>query len=351
MESLTMHDQSVTAARYREAIVRRAVDRRDQLLEVIVTNILAELPEYANGRSAADLEDIRAGVEHSIDLCLSVIDRPRSLDEEEQQSLRATGGQRARQGIPKPIVLAAVKIAVRVGRTFLMTCTDVGDDAEALMGAFREISELLDRFEDESCSCLAEGHDETWGHVLSAGDRGEAVLVDRLLERRFLMEEEVLAHAADIGLSQTREARVAVVTAAAGAGAEERLRATAGDIRQLVMSAVGPLRPVVHMHLPCVLQPRDAREWAELVDRLEQVGRRHRTAVVWSEQPVRLTALAPVYRSLREDLPFVAVARSGAGALPSLITRFHRLTWSGTPGERLDLIARILRPLDDLPER
>lgn len=336
--------------RYRLAILQRAEERSGELLDVIVSNILAELPEYANGRSAADLEDIRAGVQQSIGLCLSTIGRPRLLSEEERSAVRSTGGQRARQGISKPVVLASVKIAIRVGRSFLMTCTDVGDDAEALVAAFRDITEILDRFEDEACCALAEGHDEAWGHVLSAADRGEAVLVDRLLERRFQDEEEMLDHAAEVGLSRRRDARVVVVTSLHAAD-EHRLRATVADVRSVVMSAVGPLRSTHRLHLPLIVQPRDRAEWATLLDRLPVVGSRHGTTIVWGERAAKLVALPPEYQSLREGLPFLAAATTRPGAVPSIITRFHRVQCSGTPEERAGLPTEVLGPLLSLPER
>jgi hypothetical protein len=346
----TTDDDELTRQRYRHEIGQRAVARREELLDVIVSSILAELPEYGNGRSSGDLEDIRAGVQHSIDLCLSTIDRPRSLDEEERSILRCTGGQRARQGIPKPVVLASVKIAVRVGRTFLMTCTDVGDNPEALMGAFRDITEILDRFEDEACSALAEGHDKAWAHVLSGGDRGEAVLVDRLLEQRFVDGDEVVAHAVAMGLSSSRPAHVVVVTTSERP-APERLCATAADLRPLVMSAVGPLRSTHGLHLPCVVQPGGEAERAGLLDRLAQVGRRHGTTLVLDENGAPLTELAPRYRSVRDSLPFLATATTRPGAVRALIVRFHQVAWSGTPAERAEMLTAIVGPLHAVPER
>jgi hypothetical protein len=337
--------------RYRQAIATRAQERRSELLEVIFHNILDELPEYANGRSAAELEDIRVGVQHSIDLCLSILGPGgRLLHPEERSLLRCTGGQRARQGIPKPVVLASVKIAVRVGRAFLMTCNDVGEDAAALVAAFRDITEILDRFEDEACSSLAEGHDEAWGQVLSAADRGEAVLVDRLLEQRFEDGEEVLAHAADVGLSRLRAAHVAVVTSV-GVLDEKRLRAAVAELRVLAMLAVGPLRVTHRVHLPFVVQPRDPEEWQRFVERLPQVAAKHGTTVVWAERPTALTDLAPVYASLRDGLPFLAAGSSRAGAQRALITRFFRVVCSGTPEERAELFEEIVRPLAGLAPR
>ncbi|MDQ3756287.1 MAG: helix-turn-helix domain-containing protein [Actinomycetota bacterium] len=335
---------------YRLAIVRRALARRAQLGDVVVSNILAELPEYANGRSVGELEDIRAGILQSADCCLTTLEQGRRVQEEERDALRRTGAQRARQGIPKAAVLASVKIAVRVGRSFLMTCTDVGDDPRALMAAFREITAHLDQFEDETCAALEEGHDEAWRHVLSAVDRGEALLVDRLLERRFASDEEVLAHAAEVGLSRHRPAYVAVVTAVTDVE-ERRLRQTASDVRPLGMLAVGPLRLAYRTHLPIVLQPRDSAHWAQIEARLAQAGVRNGTTIVWGERTGSLTELAPVYRSLREDLPYVPAATRRPGAMPGIIPRFHRVTCAGTPAERVELMAAVLRPLLSLPRR
>lgn len=335
---------------YRTEIVRRAVDRREQLCDVVVESILAELPEYANGRSPGDLADIRAGVQSSIDLCLATLAGRADLSEDERHVLRATGAQRARQGVPQAALLASVKIAVRVGRTFLMTCTDVGDDASALMAAFRTLTEGLDRFEDAACSALAEGHEEAWGHVLSAVDRGEAVLVDRLLEHRFEDAEEVLAHAAGMGLSRSRIAYPMAVVPA-GPSDEAALRAAADDVRSLVLAAVGPVRPAPRLHLPLVVQPRDGDEWRHVIERLPAVATRHRVTIVWGERGESLSELVSPYRSLRDGLPFLAAATTRATALPAVITRFHRIVCTGSPGERRELLAAILGPLFALPER
>lgn len=344
-------EASDTKDQYRHAIVQRAVGRRSELVEVIVGNILDELSEYANGRSPAELEDIRVGVQHSIDLCLSIIHvGGRPLDHDEHTLLRGTGAQRARQGIPKPAVLASVKIAMRVGRTFLMTCTDVGDDAAALMAAFRRITEALDTFEDEACSALGDGHDEGSAEVLMGGDRGEAMLVDRLLEQRFVSDEEVLDHASRVGLSRHRASYVVTVSSV-GVADEARLRATAADLRSVVVVAVGPLRLTSPLHLPLVVQPRDPAEWLQLVDRLGHIARRHGTAVVWSEDGLPLTALSPVYKTVREGLPFLVAATRWAGAVPSLLVRFHRTQATGTPAQRAALLAEILQPLGSLPDR
>lgn len=343
-------DCNATRDTYRLAIVEQALDRRTELAALIVSTILEELPEYASGRSAGELEDIRAGVQQSVDFCLATMQRGVGVGEDERHVLRRTGAQRARQGIPKPALLASVKVAVRTGRQFLTTLADVGDDPRAFMAAFREVNALLDRFEDEACSALAEGHDEGWPQVLSAPDRGEAVLVDRLLERRFADEEEMLAHAAQVGLSRHRRARVAVVASAQDAD-EGLLRATAAEVRSPGVAAVGPLRIVPAMHLPLVLQPRDGDDWRVIEARLSRAGSRHGTTVVWSVHAEALTGLSSIYRSVCEDLPFVAAATAWPGAVAAVIPRFHRVMAVGTAEERAELLGEVLRPLFSLPER
>jgi hypothetical protein len=231
-----------------------------------------------------------------------------------------------------------------------MTCNDVGDDPGALMAAFRDISTILDRFEDEACTCLGDGHDEAWRNVLSTGDRGEALLVDRLLEQRFVSAEEVLAHAAEIGLSRTRDARV-VAMAPVGAAEAGAVQPVVGGVRELGMAAVGPMQSTSRMHVPCIVQPRHAADWARILDRLEHLGRRHQVALVWSDLAAPLTELAPVYRALRDDLPFVSMARTGGGTVHSLLVRFHRVTCAESPSQRMQFLAEVLRPLEALPER
>lgn len=332
------------------AIVERARGRRVQLGEVVVSHILTELPEYANGRSEGELHDIQAGIGQSVDFCLLTLQRGVGVQEHERDVLRCTGAQRARQGIPRQAMEGSVKIAVRVGRRFLMTCTDVGDDPRALMAAFQDVTELLDRFEDEACSALGEGHDEAWRQVLSAADRGEAVLVDRLLERRFDDPEEVLSHAAEIGLNRHHGAHVGVASSISPVDVA-RLRATAEDVRSVGAVALGPVRVGQPVHLPFVVQPRSPAHWLQLVAHLAQAGARNHTTVVWSETAATLTTLSPAYRSLCDALPFLAAATIRPGGVPSVLPRFHRAMCVGTPVDRMRLVDEVLQPLMSLPGR
>lgn len=334
----------------RQAVVKRAESRAGELLEEIFAT-LAQLPEYGHGRSRGELEDIRNGVGRSIELCLWTIGEGRRLDTDELMVLHLTGGQRARQGVPKPVVLAGVRLATRIGRAFLITCGDVCDDAEVLMGAFREISGILDRFEDDACAALADGHDEAYGRVLSAADRGEAVLVDRLLERRFHDDEDVLAHAAEVGLLPGTEARVVVVAAACGPADERRLRAAAGELRSLVRLAVGPVRLARSVHLPLVIQPSGTRTWDDLLGMLECVGREHEVVLVHADRPARLTSMWPGYRAIHDYLPFLPAATGQPGCVSSLILRFHHALFAGGATERMDLLQDVFGPFAEVPER
>ncbi|HEX9969084.1 MAG TPA: hypothetical protein VGB03_03020, partial [Acidimicrobiales bacterium] len=337
-------DADLTPDNYRLAIAERALRLRAELGEVVVSNILEELPEYASGRSPGEMHDIRVGIQQSVDFCLITLQRGFSVQPEEYHLLRCTGAQRARQGISKAAMQASVKIAVRVGRRFLLTCSDVGDDPRAVMEAFRQVSDMLDRFEDEAVAALSEGHEEAWRQVLSATDRGEAVLVDRLLERRFEDEEEVLAHAADIGLNRQRDARLAVV-ACVSQPDHARLRATAADVRPLGVTAVGPVCGGSYPHLPFVVQARDAAQWAAMAAQLCNAADRHGTTVVWWETPQSLTHLSAPYRSLCEALPFLAAVTTRPGVVRALLIRFHRIMHVGPAGERDELAAEILEPL------
>jgi hypothetical protein len=226
----------------------------------------------------------------------------------------------------------------------------VGDDAAALMAAFRDITERLDRFEDGACSALAQGHADAWGRVLGAADRGEAVLVDRLLEHRFENPDEVLAHAAEVGLSRSRVAHpIALVPARLTD--ESALRAAAQDVRALVLAGVGPLCLVPRPHLPMVVQPQDAGDWPRLVERLAAVAVRHRVTIVWGDRSESLVGVAPPYRALRGDLSYLEAATAQPAAVPHLLPRFHRIISTGTAAERRELLRGVLRPLDGVSAR
>jgi hypothetical protein len=320
------------------------------LLHLVVSSIFEELPDYAVGRSHGELDDIRAGVQQSICLCLRLVREKRRLDEGERTKLRLTGGQRARQGISKQAVTASVKIAIRVGRGFLMTCTDVCEDADVVMAAFREITQVLDWFEDDAAQLLGEGHDDAYARITATEDRGQALLVDRLLARRFHDVEEVLRHVADVGLSTSREAFV-VVAAGFGTVDERHISATVSVLRRSTMLAQGPLRLGEWPHVPIVAQPKDASEWATFVGVLAAVGSSARMTFVYEQRPVPLLDVATAYWPIVYALPCLRAAATAPGAIPSVVLRFYRVLSTGTADECHGLVDEVFGAVFALPER
>jgi hypothetical protein len=339
-----------TEDRYRQAIVARVKAREDDLVGHVLTSMMTELPEYASGRSRAQIEEIATAVRRAACLCLETIGDGGPIGEAEVRSLELVGGQRARQGIPRDVVLDSVKVATRVGRAFLMTCGEVGNDTEALMAAYRTIIVNLDRFEDVVVEALGRGYDAATREQLSGPDRGEAILVDRLLESRFQDEEEALKHAADVGLMTSLPAYV-VVLVGADDSAGTRLRDAAHDLRGHLRVAVGPARYTSRPHLPLLVQVGRPESWAATIALLEQVACARAVVVAYADAPASLTGLSPVYRSLQQGLPFLGAALADPGTVPALLLRFHRTLAVGTPEERLEMVHHVLEPLYRLPER
>jgi hypothetical protein len=348
--ALVAPDRADAVAACREAVIRQAQARGEELVEIVVSTILAELPEYREGRSRAELDDIRSGVRGSVGLCLEAVAQGRQLTPDELVALRLTGAQRARQGLPRAVLLESVKVATRSGRAFLMTCGDLSLDSEVLLGAHSEIGAWIDRFEDDATVALGEGHDEEYDRVLSAADRGEALLVDRLLERRFTDEDEVLAHAAEVGLLVGREATV-VVLATPGAIDERRLRAAVAELRPRIRLAAGPLRQAPRPHLPVVLQPASVDDWRKWPAKLEQLGAERGVVFVYAERVNCLTETATLYRPIQRSLHCLPAATMSPGAVPSLLPRFHRTMSEGSAWERAEIVREVLGPLDRLPAR
>jgi hypothetical protein len=338
----------------RHAIVQRVRDRLDELSERIVSAIVGELPEYSRGRSAADLDDIAGGIRGSIVLCLQIVEEDRGLHEAERVVLLLTGGQRARQGIPRASVLQSVRIATREGRKFFLTCFEDSAEPHELTTAYRDISCAIDRFEDEAVAALGRGYDEAMEAILTGADRGEALLVDRLLERRFTDAEEVLRPASDVGLVPLREGLVVVVAPIPGLDGvddEKDLRAAADDMRRRTGLVVGPFRMGRTPHLPLIVQPRGRDGVTGLVATLGRVGRERGVIFVYGDRTVPLAEIAREYQPLRNDLRFLDAATRRAGAIPALLPRFHRVICTGDASDRMALIGDVLGPLYDLPER
>jgi hypothetical protein len=340
-------DMERDEAACRLAIVQRAKERGDELLAVVLTAIFEQLPEYGHVRSRGDVEDIRSGVGRSIELCLNVMAEARRIDAGERVALHLTGGQRARQGIPKAVVVRSVTVATRVGYDFFVTCADRCQGFGDLTGALRQISTIIGQFEDDAIKALADGHDEAFGQVLTTADRGEAILVDRLLEGRWHDGDELSEHARAMGLHPGRHAHVVVVTAVDGLD-EKLLRATIGKLRDSAPIAVGPLRVGSRVHLPAVVQPRDERAWRSLLSRLDRSAREQGTTAVFSERTANLLCVSPPYKAIEHGLPFVGAATGEPGTVPALIVRFHRVTCIGTPADRMELLNDVLGPIMSL---
>lgn len=338
------HDEATC----RLAIVRRAVERMDELLALILGSIFDQLPEYGNARSKGDVDDIRSGVRRSIELCLRMLAEDRRIDADERVGLHLTGGQRARQGVPKAVVLRSVTIATREGYNFFVTCADEADPFGNLLGALQQIRTILAHFEDDALQALGEGHDEAFDQVLTTADRGEAILVDRLLESRWHDDDELGDHARAVGLQPARQARVLVVTTVQALD-EKRLRASISGLRDRVPMAVGPLRFGSRIHLPVVMQPRDDSAWTGLLAQLDASAEEQGTTTVFGERMNSLLAVSPSYKAIEHGLPFVRAATGEAGAIPALIVRFHRVTCIGKPADRMELLNDILGPLRSLP--
>jgi hypothetical protein len=337
-------DKDQDEAACRLAIVQRAEDRGDELLAVVLSAIFEQLPEYGHARSKGEVEDIRSGVRRSIQLCLRVLAEGRRIDAEERVALHLTGGQRARQGIPKAVVVRSVTIATRDGYNFFVTCADQAEEFGNFTGALRQIRTIIGQYEDDAVKALADGHDEALGQVLTTADRAEAILVDRLLEGRWHDDDELSEHARTIGLHPAREARVIVVTAL-DALDQKRLRRTVGVLRDGAPTALGPLRLGSRTHLPAVIQPRNERAWNTLLLRLAESAVEQGATAVHGEKVGSLLTVSPSYKAIEHGLPFVRAATGEPGAISALLVRFHRVTCVGKPADRLELLNDVIGPL------
>ena len=334
----------------RLSIVRRAAERMDNLLALVLGAIFDELPDYGAARSKGDLEDIRSGIRRTVELCLRVLADGRRIDSDERVGLHLTGGQRARQGIPKPVVLRSVTIATRGGYNFFVSCADEDDPFGHLTRALQQIRTLLAHFEDDAVRALGDGYDEAFDQLLSSSNRGEAILVDRLLEDRWHDENELADHARAAGLQPGREARVLVVTPL-DSFEEGRLHSTVSGLRDRAPMALGPVRFASRIHLPVVVQPRHDDAWRRLLVDLDAAAGAEGTTVVYGERAARLTATSLSYKAIERGLPFVPAATGQAGAVPALLVRFHRVTNVGKPADRMELLNDVLGPLRSLPTK
>lgn len=327
------------------AIVGRAKARLDELVASVVTAIFDSVPMYASVTTDVDLADIQSGVRRSAELCLLVLDENRRLNDDERAALHFTGGQRARQGIPKAAVLRSVTYATRHGYKFLVACAaDPDHDVSSLAAALQGIRGLLDDFEDDAIHALADGYDEAYASLLNTAGRREAILVDRLLERRWHEDDELARHAVAVGLQTKRNARLLVITGLEPPTAE-RLEATVERVRSLAPVALGPLRATTRLHLPVVIQPRDESVWGRVRDELDVAAKRQRTVIIVGDRAVSLAEVADLYRPIEASLRFLSAATGKHGVISALLVRFHRVMSVGTPDDQRELRDFVLAPL------
>jgi DNA-binding CsgD family transcriptional regulator len=198
------------------------LDRLDELTDRLVEAILAEDPSYS-GPESTPRAQVRQSCRDNLHRVLQVLTGDTDRTADPFDAPRATGRDRAQQGMPLESVLHAYRVGFRViWEGLVAQARETGDGVEPLVDAATEVWELVDVFS----SAVADSYRETEAELARRGDRRREALVDALLDGRGT--ERTIASAAAAALDLPEHGRYAVAVVAdveAHRAAGEALRA------------------------------------------------------------------------------------------------------------------------------
>lgn len=111
-------------------IVRRVIDRLDEIADAMIATYRDQIPEYAATATAKFNEDVRSmSVENLVGL-LDHLERGQLLDDEALADIRTSAARRVHQNVPLDALLHAYRLWGELAWESILTATDRGSPAE-----------------------------------------------------------------------------------------------------------------------------------------------------------------------------------------------------------------------------
>lgn len=336
---------------FRAAVLGRLDGAFEGMVDSMFADILGHVPDFLEHTSEAELHDVRGALRRGGGLFLRCLVENRRLDAHEIVALQVIGAQRARHGLSRHGLTAAVEAAMRTGyRRLVEAALDVPATADVAVKGMASLSLRLFDFVRDATQALLSGYAEEEAQRMTSRVREQAALVDRLLEASWTDEHEIRAHAEDLGVGIEPPCALLLVL---NGGTHEagRLRTAAARLAATVDGAVeGPIRslPVPHV---VVLAPAIGRAaWAGVVSSADAVATAHDLYVACLEPVDQLRFLSAAYRRSQRDLAYVPAARSGPGAVATKDVKAYRILACAPLEDRLDFVQQALGPVFELSD-
>lgn len=344
-------EASADVEEFRAEVLGRLDGAFEGMVDSMFSDILGHVPALQEHTSAADLHDVRGALRRGGGLFVRCLVENRRLDADELVALQVIGAQRARQGLSRDGLTAAVEAAMRTGyRRLVEAALDVPATADVAVKGMASLSLRLFDFVHDATQALLSGYADEEAQRMTSRVREQAALVDRLLEASWADEDEIRAHAKDLGVDI--EPPCALLLVLNGTTHEAgRLRTAATRLAAAIDGAVeGPIRaqPLPHV---VVLAPATGRtRWAGVVSAADAVAAAHDLYIACLDPADQLRALSAAYRRSQRDLAYVPAARSGPGSVATKDVKAYRILACAPLEDRLDFVQQALGPIFELSD-
>jgi DNA-binding PucR family transcriptional regulator len=343
-------DQAQDVETYRSAVLGKLGGAFDGMVESMFSDILGSVPAFQERTSPAELNDVRSALRRGGGFFLRCLVENRRLDADEIVALQVIGAQRARYGLSRDGLTAAVEAAMRTGyRRLVEAALEVPASTEAAVRGMASLSLRLFDFVQDATTALLTGYLDEEAQRITSRVRQQSKLVDRLLEASWTDEDEIRAHAKGLGLDIEPPFALLLVVNDMPHEAG-RLRAAATALATAVDGAVeGPTRsaPVPHV---VVLVTSVPKGWRDIVTAADGAAAAHDVYVACVEPVGDVRSVCAAYRRVQRDLGFVPAARSGPGAVATKDVKAYRILACAPLEDRLDFVQQALGPIFDLSE-
>jgi sugar diacid utilization regulator len=337
---------------FRTEVLQRLGGTFESMVEEMFSDIVGRVPAFQQVRTPGELHDVRSALRRAGQFFVRSLTENRTLEAEEIVALQAIGAQRARQGLPRDGLAAAIQAAMRTGyRSLVASALEVDAPTDVAVRGMATLSLRLFEFVQDATTALLSGYVDEEALRLTSRVREQAALVDRLLEASWVDDEEILGHAKDLGLHVTPPCALLLVTN--GAGREpSMLAAVATALTESLPGAVeGPTRSVPVPHAVVLVPDVTGERWDELLDSAEAAAVERNVYLACVEPVEHLRSVAAVYRRVQRDLVYVPAARSGPGAVAMKDVKAYRILACAPLEDRLDFFRQTFDAVFDLSEQ
>ena len=336
---------------FRVEVLHRLQGTFEALVESMFDDIVGHVPAYQDVITPAEMHDVRSALRRGSGFFLRTLLENRPLDQSEVVALQVIGAQRARHGLPRDGLTAAIQAAMRTGYRRLLECAlEVDAPTDVAVRAMGALSMRLFEFVQDATAALVAGYMGEESQRLSARVREQAALVDRLLEASWTDEDEIRSHAKELGF--TVEPPIALLLVANGRFQETTaLRSTATRLAALVPGAIeGPARSSPVPHVIVVVPEAADSVWATVPKACDQVAAEEGVYVGCGTPVEHLVSVSAAYRRMQSDVLYLSAARTGHGAVAMKDVKAYRILACAPLEDRLDFVRQTLGPIFDLSE-